>query len=328
MRTGGIIRIIVGLVIALLLTVFLILTFSGHNLMERLGWEGGWNWPFWSTKYSFSDTETDDAGIIAEETVSLSAGDVAAINIEWVAGSVEVRVGGGDEIVFYETARKTLTDAQKMRYMVTSGGELKIQYCENVETVWKWFDKDRYNIPSKALVMTIPASMLGELEEFRIDGVSASLDVDGVSAEKVRLETVSGEIACANLTCAELKLSSTSGRLVCENCDVKDVSLNNVSGNIRAGGTFREIDTETVSGNVRIASTNIPDEIDGDSVSGDITILLPEGAGFTAKLDSVSGELSCEFSGTFSDKKIVCGDGEADYSFDSVSGNIHIGINQ
>lgn len=328
MRTGGIIRIIVGLVIALILTAFLVLTLTGHDVLERIGWNSNWSWPFWvSADYDSADAAADGTQIVAEETVSVAAADVDSIDIEWIAGSVQVLVGTGDEITFYETSRRTLTDAQKMRYTITSGGELKIQYCENAENVWNWFDKDRYNIPSKALVMTVPASLLGSLNELQIDSVSASIDVDGVYGDKVKLDSVSGAIDCAKVTCDELKLSSTSGRLVCERCTVQELSLNNVSGNIRAGGAFKSVSADTVSGEVRIVSTIVPNEIEGDSVSGNMTILLPEDAGFTAKLDSVSGELTCEFPGTLSDKKIVCGDGSASYRFDSVSGSIRIGLN-
>jgi len=328
MRTGGIIRIIVGLVIALILTAFLVLTLTGHNVLARLGWDGNWSWPFWaSADYGSADAVADGTQIVAEETVSIAAADVNSIDIEWIAGSVKVLVGTGDEITFYETARRTLTDAQKMRYTVTSGGVLKVQYCENSEKVWNWFDRDRNNIPSKALVMTVPASMLGFLDELEIDSVSARIDVDGVYGDTVKLDSVSGEIECAKIACDELKLSSTSGRLVCERCTVQDLSLNNVSGNIRAGGAFKSVIADTVSGEVRIVSTIVPEKIAGDSVSGDMTILLPEDAGFTAKLDSVSGELSCEFPGTLSDKKIVCGNGSASYRFDSVSGSIRIGMN-
>lgn len=327
MRAGGIIRIVVGLIVALLLIAVLVLALTGHDVLERLGWNGGWIWPF-RTSADFDSSGAADAGeAVAEDTVSIAAAGVESIDIEWIAGNVQVVAGSGDAITFYETAYKTLTEAQKMRYSVTSGGVLKIQYCENAENVWNWFDRESYNIPSKTLVMTVPASMLGSLGALEIDTVSASVDLDGVYGDTVKLESVSGGIACANLSCGELKLSSTSGRLTCEACTAEKLSLNNVSGAIRADGAFSSVSADTVSGEVRIVCTVAPDEIEGDSVSGGMTILLPEGAGFTAKLDSVSGELTCEFPGTLSDKKIVCGDGSASYRFDSVSGSIRLGVN-
>jgi len=326
MRTAGIIRIIVGLIIAVLLTALLVSALAGRSFFDRLGWNtDGWNGlfrsSFWSGRYS--STAGDDATVVSE-SASVAAADVRKIEINWVAGSVELRIGDGDEITFSESARKTLTDAQKMRYSLTSGGVLEISFSQELNDIRNWFSSDAYSMPAKALVVTVPASLIGKLDAINIDSVSARLDVDGVYGDETDFGTVSGEIVCANLVCGELDLSSTSGEIICEGVVADSLDLENVSGASRAEGSFAEIDAQTVSGSIQIASTTAPGKISGDSVSGDMTILLPEGAGFTATLDTVSGELSCAFPGTFSDQRIVTGDGEGNYRFDSVSGDISI----
>ena len=53
-------------------------------------------------------------------------------------------------------------------------------------------------------------------------------------------------------------------------------------------------------------------------------ISLPEGASFTAKLDTVSGNLSCAFPGTLGSDLVVVGDGDATYRFNTVSGSVRI----
>ena len=42
MKAAGIIRIIVGLVIAVLLTAILVALLTGHNIFSRFGAEGNW----------------------------------------------------------------------------------------------------------------------------------------------------------------------------------------------------------------------------------------------------------------------------------------------
>ena len=42
MKAAGIIRIIVGLVIAVLLTAILVVLLTGNNIFARLGWNNGW----------------------------------------------------------------------------------------------------------------------------------------------------------------------------------------------------------------------------------------------------------------------------------------------
>ncbi|MEN6596104.1 MAG: DUF4097 family beta strand repeat-containing protein [Clostridiaceae bacterium] len=323
MRAGGIIRIIVGLVIALVLTAFLVTALSGQNLFERLGWDGDWSgFPFYYR--SNTQTSVDDGSTVVSDTESIPAADINEIKIDWVAGSVEIRVGEGDEITFYETANRELTDAQKMRYTLSESGQLKIKYCADMENVFDWFNSASYNMPSKALVITVPASMLGSLDRLDIEVVSAEVTVDGVYGTKTAISSVSGGIQALNLTCKELDLDSTSGKVACENCTADKMDASSVSGSIVLDGVFQEVKTENVSGSTHIACATQPDDIDADSVSGSITILLPENAGFIAQLDTVSGGLSCEFSGTMSDKMVVVGDGSAKYSFETVSGSIHI----
>ncbi len=327
MRAGGIIRIIVGLIIAAVLTAFLVMALGGQNLFERLGWNGNWNgFPFYYR--SSTQNSVDDGSKVVSDTESIPASSVSKIKIDWVAGSVEVRVGEGDEVTFTETSNRDLTDAQKMRYTLSDSGELRIKYCADLENIFDWFNTNGYNMPSKALVITVPASLANSLDRLDIEVVSAEVTVDGVYGTKTAVSSVSGSVQALNLICRELDLDSTSGRVSCENCTVDDLDANSVSGSIVLDGTFQKVRTETVSGSTRIACATQPDDINADSVSGSITVQLPENASFIAKLDTVSGGLSCAFSGTMSDKMVVVGDGSAKYSFETVSGSIKIEQNK
>jgi hypothetical protein len=323
MRAGGIIRIIVGLVVAAVLTAFLVMALGGQNLFQRLGWNGNWNgFPFYYR--SNTSANFDDGFTVVSDTESIPASSVSKIKVDWVAGSVEVRVGDGDQITFYETASRELTDAQKMRYTLSDNGELRIKYCVDLENIFDWFNSNSYNVPSKALVITVPASLTGSLDQVNIESVSAEVTLDGVYGTKTAVSTVSGSVQALNLVCSKLDLGSTSGKVACENCTVDELDAGSVSGSIVLDGSFRDVDTENVSGSTRIACATQPEDINADSVSGSITILLPENAGFSAKLDTVSGSLSCAFAGTMSDTMVVVGDGSAKYSFETVSGSIRI----
>jgi len=329
MRTAGIIRIVIGLVIAVILTTVLLAGLFGQSLFQRLGWNSA-NIRSWlfndSSAITSSGVNTGSGETTVSDTAAVPAADVREIKIDWVSGSIDVRVGTGDDVVFYETSSRTLTEAQKMQYSLSASGVLQISFRADIDNVFSWFSGDG-NMPSKALVVEVPASLLGKLDDFDIDNVSARIEVDGVYGDKTEINSVSGQITCADMTCDELILSSTSGSIDAESCTADKLELNNVSGSMRAEGDFRDVNVETVSGSVKLESRIAPDEISGDSVSGKITVILPEGAGFTAKLDTVSGALSCEFPGTLSDKKIVSGDGSGDYKFNSVSGGISIEMN-
>jgi len=324
MKAAGIIRIIVGLVIAVLLTAILVVLLTGNNIFARLGEEGSWVDRVFDrvTYYSGGVDEDSDAVIVSDEA-SVAADTIKKIKIDWVAGSVNLRVGTGDKIVFSESSYRALTDRQKMRYTVSDSGVLQIHYCENLDNIFNWFSLDA-NMPAKTLTMEVPASLIGLLADVEIDTVSSNIDLSGVFGSKTDLSTVSGEIRCADIAAEDLELSTTSGSIVCENSTANMLDIENVSGSIRAEGEFTRVDAETVSGNIQLMFANVPQKIDVDGVSGSITVALPEAAGFTAKLDTVSGSLSCAFPGTLGSDLVVVGDGSANYRFSTVSGSVNI----
>ncbi len=327
MRTAGIIRIIVGLVIAALLTAILVVLLTGNNIFSRFGWNETWIGRVVDrTTYSSGGVNENSGEIVVSEQARISANGIERIQIDWVAGDVELRVGSGDQIVFSESSYGTLEDWQKMRYSVSDSGVLQIRFNDNTERPlnWlNWFSED-VTTPAKKLTMEVPASLIGDLTNLTIDTVSAGIDVSDVYGSKTSLSTVSGGIVCKNVMSEDLGLSSTSGSIATENCAADSLKLNEVSGGIRMEGAFESIDADTVSGSVRLVCSNVPDSIDVDSVSGSVTVVLPADAEFTAKLDSVSGSISCDFPGTIGSDMVVVGDGDATYRFDTVSGSLKI----
>ncbi len=324
MKAAGIIRIIVGFVIAALLTAILVALLTGHNIFSRFGSDGTWiDRIVDRTTYYSGGVNNDSDEIIVSEQASVPAANINKIKIDWVAGSVNLRVGTSDEIVFSESSYRNLTDRQKMRYTVSDSGTLQIHFCENLENIFDWFSVDA-NMPAKTLTLEVPASLIGKLSEVEVETVSAKIDLSGVYGDKIDLSTVSGEVRCADVATEEIKIGSTSGSIVCENATATTLDLNNVSGSMFAAGEFVRVDAESVSGTIKLAFANVPERVKADGVSGNFTISLPEGASFTAKLDTVSGNLSCAFPGTLGSDLVVVGDGDATYRFNTVSGSVRI----
>ena len=324
MRTAGIIRIIVGLVIAVLLTAILVVLLTGHNIFSRLGWDGGWvNGLIDRAVYTSGGMDEDTDEVVVSEQASVPADGISKIKIDWVAGSVNLRVGSGNDIVFSESSYRDLTERQEMRFSVSDSGVLQINFCEDLENIFDWFDLDA-NMPAKTLTMEVPASLIGSLSGIEIGTVSSSIELSGVYGEKTNLTSVSGGIRCTDVACSSLEIGSTSGSIVCENSASDALRINNVSGSIRAEGEYDSVKAESVSGSVRLSCANLPESIDVDNVSGSVTIALPEGSSFTAKLDSVSGSVSCDFPGTIGDDMVVVGSGGEVYHVNTVSGSLKI----
>lgn len=324
MKAAGIIRIIVGLVIAVLLTAILVVLLTGNNIINSMGLNGNWiNNLVDRTVYSSGGVNEDTNEIVVSDQARVTADEITKIKIDWVAGSVNIRVGSSNEIVFSESSYTNLTDRQKMRYSVSDSGVLQIRYCDNLDNIFNWFNLDA-NMPAKTLTMEVPAALMDRLSTLEIGTVSANIDLSGVYGDKTTLSTVSGEIRCTDVASTYLNLSSTSGTLVCENSKADSLEVDNVSGSIRAEGDYRNVNVDSVSGSVRLAFSTAPDQIKVNEVSGSVTVALPADANFTANLDTVSGSISCEFPGTLGNDRVVVGDGSAQYRFDSVSGSLNI----
>ena len=327
MKVAGIIRIVVGLVLAVLLTAILVVLLTGQNIFTRLGWDGGWLNNFVDrAAYTSGGVNTDANSTVVSDQATVPANQVQKIKIDWVSGNIKFIVGTSSDIVFYESSYRDLTDAQKMRYAISSSGTLQIRYCQNLDNIFNWFSLDQ-NMPSKDLVVEVPAALIGTLQDIEIDAVSAAVELNGVYGKEIEVDTVSGRIYCVNIDVNDLEVDSTSGAIVCEDSSADSVSVDNVSGSIQLSGTFDKIDVDTVSGETKLNCVTIPSRIEADGVSGSISISLPENAGFTASLDSISGSISSDFPGMIGEDRITVGDGSANFRVNTVSGSLHINKN-
>ena len=173
---------------------------------------------------------------------SLPVDGIREIEIEWIAGEVEIECYDGSEIVFSETSAEQLSERQTMRYLVKDG-ELEIRCCES-KTV---------QLPEKTLTVQIPASLIAD--ELEADVVSASLTARGVQAREIKLESVSGNICADGLTAEKLQIDTVSGIAEILRCDVaRKLKIDTVSGNaamqLAASATGFTLKFETVSGSV------------------------------------------------------------------------------
>lgn len=157
------------------------------------------------------------------------------------------------------------------------------------ESGWHFFKSSPSN---KHLKVKIPAELAKGLKCIDGDFVSSDVTIQNILTDSLLLDTVSGETKFT-------------------------------------GSARKEIDYDCVSGEGIFHLSAAPEELSTDSVSADITVVLPETASFEAKLDTVSGKLSCGLPTNNQEKEdgnyyISCGDGGNEFDFDSVSGDVNI----
>lgn len=295
-----------------------------------------------SLNYSGFHYSNSKAYEIMRDEMSMDVNGINKLEVHWMGGSVNVTRSDDDKIHFFEICDDGIRENEDnlMRYLVKDN-KLTIQFCKS-----RWFVKNKVQ-RGKELVIKLPTEMVSEVDVASISANIAYKDVDLVTTSYLKIDTVSGNIEISNTNLNTLKIESVSGKINLNSVDCKqEISIDTVSGNINSNNTHTNyfdvdvvsadiritgdiniIDIDNVSGNVRLELNNVPTKIDSDSVSGDITILIPDNEGFKVKLDSVSGELSTNFASVISKKELIYKNGSAYYKFESVSGDVRIEMN-
>lgn len=229
---------------------------------------------------------------------AVGAEDILNLDIEWVAGSITIQPDENtDQINISETG----TDNEKYAMVYfKSGNTLSIRYCkESIK-----FPSFGINVNiSKDLVITVPAGWI--CNELSIETASADLNIHDMQINQVDFDGASGDCRF-------------------ENCTVDEFSMDSASGNVDFSGILYSMDFDGASADCRISVSNIPNEIDIDSASGDLELYLPENCGFTCTLSSMSGDFESDFETASRKGSHIHGDGSCHITVDDMSGNVRI----
>lgn len=172
-----------------------------------------------------------------------------------------------------------------------SGDEIKIsETCESplddgTALCWRVengtleikYSARRDELPVKYLRIELPETI--ELEDVAVDMTTSSISAESMTMEK-------------------LSVSSVSGNVIFRNCTIGTVTA------------------ETVSGEVQIGMRNADAKLKINTVSGHVSLLVPEGMQPSVRFSSVSGDMVHSIDCTVSEN--------AAFSVDTVSGNLQI----
>ena len=234
------------------------------------------------------------------QTDSVGSADPAAIReikIEWISGSVTVEPGDVQEITFLESGNGT--DKYEMVWK-QSGDELVIQYSKDSSTAGFGL---HFGDGSKDLTVTVPR---------------------GWVCDSLELDTASTDLTVRDMIIREMEIDSASGTAKFENCTVSSLDVDTASGDVTFSGSLSELDFEAASASFTGVLENVPDKVKMDSMSGGLTLTLPEDAGFTVSLDAMSSDFSSDFPTVKKNKSYVCGDGHCKIDVDAMSGDVSI----
>ena len=165
------------------------------------------------------------------------------------------------------------------------------------------------------VLITIPEDQTSSLTVY----IPRALAENGL--DSIIVSVVSAEVEMFDINAKELSLTSISGGCVV-NGSFDDATVSTTSGGVFLEGSFTDGTFNTVSGDLHITADDALRSFEVNSVSGEISLTIPEHTGFKLEFDTVSGEFFCgDFSVKQSGDKYTCGNGAVKMSADTISGN-------
>lgn len=245
-------------------------------------------------------TFEDPKPVIAGQGYSFDPRQVREIDIEWAAGRITLESADVDTIQVSE-----VNDDGSKHIMVCrqSNDKLVIRYSEQSVVVDFSFGITLNDVESKDLIIQVPVGW--EFDSLEIDAASALVDVK-------------------NLVIREVDFDGASGTCNFVNCVIDELDLDTASGDIYFTGSLDTLDCDAASASVFAVFDNVPNRIDMDSMSGDLDITLPSGAGFTVSMDALSSDFVSDFRYSDRNGNYHHGDGQCKITLDAMSGDLYI----
>lgn len=292
------------------------------------------------------------------EQVHVGDGEISAtireLKINWTSGKVHIAYHSGNTILISEKTTGKISDDMRMRWRV-EGDTLIIEYDQSGFHLFSLLPHE------KELTVTLPEHYT--LEKANISATSADLDIPALYADSVKLKSTSGDIR-ARVTARtikgemtsgdmelqvmsaaeEIKLEATSGDIVLESAwDAGKTIIKTTSGKIQAAlkqteefkanatsgdihailGETKKAKLEATSGKIT-AEISRMNELEIRTTSGNVAAHLPTVPGFTARVETASGDFASNLSLTKEGKAYVAGNGSATVKINTTSGNITI----
>ena len=144
------------------------------------------------------------------------------------------------------------------------------------------------------------------------------------TCHSLEIDAASASLEVNDLTIREMEFDGASGTCVFENCTVERLDVDTASGDVRFQGSLDQMECDTASANVMLELSNVPQSLEMDSASGDLEVTLPDDAGFTVAMETMSGDFTSDFATTQRNGSHVAGNGRCRIEVDAMSGDVTI----
>jgi DUF4097 and DUF4098 domain-containing protein YvlB len=257
---------------------------------------------------------------IIERTLSVEGSP--SLHLSNIRGSVNIQPG--DEGVITISAVKHTDSGNSKKTLIEID-----QKNEQQVTIKTHFDEKAWGLFGNGKPCKVDYSLLvPHSSSLKLNCVSSAASITDLEGE-FSLNTVSGGFNLSKLS-GPVTVHSVSGNINAENLK-GPLRVEMVSGRVRANDCrFAETNCQTVSGHISLETPLNEERYRFKSVSGHITLIVPEDANVTATLKSMSGRLETSLPTTHSSRKRgiwhtkLGADGGSEVRAESISGNMVI----
>lgn len=234
--------------------------------------------------FSSGSVMTESVPIVIDDTtgtavISIPADGIRNIDITWISENVSITVWDEDYILLENSS-----DGTALQYEIDDD-TLVMDQSEN------------FFSSGSPVILTLPRALVEQgLKNLTISVTSSSVSILDVSAEELDLSSVSGSF---DITGA-----------------FDEVDVETTSGTVNFSGSFRSGSFDSMSGSMYVTTQSAPETIRADSVSGTVSLTLPEHVGYTVDFDTISG--------SFDSDRYTHGDGSSEIRVETVSGTLSI----
>ncbi|MBP5151457.1 MAG: DUF4097 family beta strand repeat protein [Lachnospiraceae bacterium] len=264
----------------------------------------------------------EDPSAEAEDLVmSVSYSDVNEISVE--ADCADIIVEPSEDGCVHFDCDYDATPSQKLAYRIEYGCEdgKAYAYIKKKSSVSSFFKKIT---GPEALYVKLP----GSVDKVKLASLSGDVELSDVTLDKrADISTMSGDVILNNVSVRDIYASTMSGDVDAVNLTSGIAELKTMSGDVEIDGNVINICTQSTSGDVNVKITGAR-KVKTTSVSGDVNADLEGIDGYSASVDTKSGDINLYFgSESHEDVKrgsYTFGTGACEVTATSVSGDVTV----
>lgn len=257
-----------------------------------------------------------------DEIKEFNINSISKVFVDTVSSDVNIILSKDNTIkVHFHGTASEMSSAPKLETSLSGDKlEISIKYPKQIMSMFN------FSLDTK-LDVYIPEKYKKSMS---IETVSGEVIIDKFEAENFKVHTTSGDVDINSIVANITDFNSVSGSINLKELSAKSNGFYTTSGDIKIEAITGDIKADTVSGSIIALYKEFNNDIDVETVSGDVDLSLPQASEFKVDFSTTSGELDNDFPIVITGKvdkrdvKGTVGNGKRTIKIETVSGDAAI----